>query len=418
MDVSGPTSYVMTADEPFRQASTNPPPNSPGQVKSYSGGYTYFSGQVLRMTDPENIPQYEERAKEKVNLDRAFLWNYISYGTGVDRRTLTESKLAFKRYWLQPQVLTVKSKPSTWTTVLGSPIRIPICISPTAAQVMISSPDGDIQTGNAASRASTLMVYSSASGMKIEKFGSIVPHGLYWAQTYLFHDRRNTLHIVRNAERFGFKALVVTVDTPVDFLSGSGRVDAMDELLGPSCVDVDMNPNLIYLNGKKRENRIYGDTELWHAKHGIGNQELYCYATWEDFAWLKTKAARQAIKAGVDGILVSAHGGRQLAGVPAPLDALPDVIKAVKGSNVEVYMDGGIRSGSDVFKALALGARAVFIGRPPLWGLAVNGEDGVRRVLQILEEELTTTMTMCGCASLQDIDSSFVKHESQFKSML
>lgn len=146
------------------------------------------------------------------------------------------------------------------------------------------------------------------------------------------------------------------------------------------------NPNLIYLNGKKRENRIYGDTELWHAKHGIGNQELYCYATWEDFAWLKSqtklpivikgiltaKAARQAIKAGVDGILVSAHGGRQLAGVPAPLDALPDVIKAVKGSNVEVYMDGGIRSGSDVFKALALGARAVFIGRPPLWGLAVN----------------------------------------------
>ncbi|KAJ8026964.1 Hydroxyacid oxidase 1 [Holothuria leucospilota] len=376
------------------------------------------------MSAPESLRDFERIAEEKIKDKNPNLWMYISHASG-DRQTYDESLRSFKRFYLQPQVLTVRQKPSTWTTLLGNPVRIPICISPVAGQINIIE-GGDVLTGKATSRAGTLMVYTSVSAMKIEDFGKIVPQGHFWAQTYLFRDKRNTLHIVRNAEQLGFKALVITVDSPVDFTSNSGKND-IEEWLDTS--ERNEGPNLIYLNGKERDNKRLGDKEMWHPQHGLGHHETFCHPTWQDLAWLKSqtklpivlkgiltaKAARRAVSAGINGILVSAHGGRQLEGTTPPLMALQEVVEAVKGSGVEVYMDGGVRSGSDVFKAMALGARAVFVGRAALWALAVNGEDGVRRLLQILEDEFTTTMTMCGCPSLQDIDSSCVKHESQFK---
>ncbi|PIK60504.1 putative hydroxyacid oxidase 1 [Apostichopus japonicus] len=273
------------------------------------------------------------------------------------------------------------------------------------------------------------MIYSSVSNLRIDEFGSKVPpNGLHWAQTYLFKDKRNTLHIVRNAEKYGFKAIVVTADSPVDYISSSGRGEEVDEQIVPSEMTITISPNVAYLKGKARESRKYSDHELWNPSDGTAYFEAFCAPTWEDLAWLKgqtklpivlkgiltAKAAKLAVKAGVDAIIVSCHGGRQLPGVQPPLFALPEVLEAVKGSKIEVYLDGEIRFGSEVVKALALGARAVFIGRPVLWGLAVKRKEGVKRVLQILEDEFKTVLTMCGCSSLQDVDSSLVKLKSLF----
>ncbi|PIK52157.1 putative hydroxyacid oxidase 1 isoform X1 [Apostichopus japonicus] len=332
----------------------------------------------------KTLNDFEMVAKRKICHENRWLWNYISAG---DEKTRSEMRAAFQKYWLQPNVLTARvAVPSTWTTVLGQPIRMPICISPTSAPTLIDSPDGDALVAKVVAERGTLMVYSSVSKMNIEKFGSkLPPNGIYWAQTYLFRDKRNTLHLVRHAEKYGFKALVVTVDSPIDFGSNSVSVDDVPDYL-PEHVTEDGSPNLAFLDGKPREKRPYGETELWTPFSGPGYKEIFCVSTWEDLAWLKTqtklpivlkgiltaKAAKLAVKAGVDGILVSSHGGRQLVGAPPPLAALPDVIEAVKGTNIEVYLDGEVRSGSDIFKAIALGARAVFIARPILWGLAVN----------------------------------------------
>ncbi|XP_072017596.1 2-Hydroxyacid oxidase 1-like [Amphiura filiformis] len=154
--------------------------------------------------------------------------------------------------------------------------------------------------------------------------------------------------------------------------------------------------------------------------------------TWEGIKWLRSitklpivakgvltgDSAREAVQAGVDAILVSAHGGRQLDGVPASIDALPEVVEAIKGSGVEIYMDGGVRQGTDVFKALALGARAVFLGRPILWGLANGGENGVKKVLEIVRDEFSLTMALTGCSKLNDVKASMVVHESEYLSKL
>ncbi|PIK42142.1 hypothetical protein BSL78_21004 [Apostichopus japonicus] len=132
----------------------------------------------------------------------------------------------------------------------------------------------------------------------------------------------------------------------------------------------------------------------------------------------KSESAKEAVAAGVQGIIVSAHGGRQLDGVQAPIEALPEIVDALRGSNVEVYMDGGVRSGRDVFKALAIGAKAVFIGRPIIWGLICDGTSGVKQVLQHVEDELVNTMSLCGCNRVAEITPSLVMHESQVKSKL
>ncbi|KAJ8027445.1 Hydroxyacid oxidase 1 [Holothuria leucospilota] len=311
------------------------------------------------------------------------------------------------RYRFQPRILSARDvKDRTTTTLLGASVRIPICISPTAAQYSVAPPKGDILTGLATLKEGSLMVLSSHADVTIENFASEVcpSDGVFWAQTYLFRDRRNTLHVVKNAERLGFRAIMVTVDSPTDFTATSGRSDVTAEHLDPT--DRDSAPNIKFLHGKKRENRNYTEDEMWSGNSGAGEIETFCHPTWEDFYWLKSQtklpivikgilsahAAREAVKAGVGGILVSAHGGRQLEGSPASLDALVEVVDAVRGSNVEIYMDGGVRSGTDVLKALALGARAVFIGRPAIWGLAVN----VRRYT-ILGIDIVTSVVSSIC---------------------
>ncbi|XP_071830823.1 2-Hydroxyacid oxidase 2-like [Apostichopus japonicus] len=376
-----------------------------------------------------SLAEMERLAKEKVEKKSPIFWSYIKLGTG-DRQTFEESLRAFKRYRFQPRILSAKRQRSTFTTVLGQPIAIPIGISPVAGYSYLHA-DGDANAGRAAARAGTVKILTSVGDLPIEDFAAMVPKdGHYWAQTYLFEDRRNTLHIVRNAERLGFKAIVVTVDSPVEHKASGSNRNMRDcfkniHLKTPSA-------NIRYIGGKKRDfAQQHSVAELWKSDQ-LAHKETFCFGDWDELAWLKSEtklpivlkgvltadSARKAAAFGVAAILVSAHGGRQLDGSPAPLEALPEIVDALKDTKLEVYMDGGIRTGNDVVKALALGARAVFIGRPALYGLAVNGEDGVYQVLKILEKELTICMSLCGCSSLQELDRSLVKHESEFHAKL
>lgn len=373
------------------------------------------------------VDDFERLAKEKSGQDKVLggVWYFINLGTG-DRQTRDDSRAAFSRFRFQPRILTAKRERSTWTTLLGNPVSIPIGISPAAGYSWIH-PDGDAAGGRAAARAGTVQILTSVGELTIEDFAAKVPdNGLYWAQTYLFRDKRNTLRLVRNAERFGFKALVVTVDSPVEHKASGINRAILEPLVRDHPVTA---PNVRYIGGKERDPKPMSD--LWTSGK-LAHFETFCCADWDDLSWLKSQtklpivlkgiltaeSARQAAKTGISGILVSAHGGRQLDGVPAPLDALPEIVDAVKDTNIEVYMDGGVRTGNDVVKALALGARAVFIGRPALYGLIVNGEDGVFQVLKILERELSVCMALCGCSSLKEITRSIVKHQSEFHSKL
>ncbi|KAJ8027441.1 Hydroxyacid oxidase 2 [Holothuria leucospilota] len=354
------------------------------------------------------VDDFEKLAKEKASKNKRLkaVWYFINLGTGY-RQTRDDSRASFARFRFQPRILTAKRERSTWTTLLGNPVNIPIGISPAAGYPWIH-PDGDAAGGRAAARAGTVQIITSVCDLAIEDFAAKVPdNGLYWAQIYLFRDKRNTLRLIRNAERLGFKALVVTVDAPVEHKASGLNRDEMNPF-SPLHLLFRV-PNIRYLGGIERDPKPVSMTDMWTSGKSA-HFETFCCADWDDLAWVQSQtklpivlkgvltaeSARQAAKTGISGILVSAHGGRQLDGVPAPLDALPEIVDAVKDTNTEVYMDGGIRTGNDVVKALALGARAVFIGRPALYGMFVNGEDGVFQVLKILEKELSVCMALCG----------------------
>ncbi|KAJ8040576.1 Hydroxyacid oxidase 1 [Holothuria leucospilota] len=327
---------------------------------------------------------------------------------------------------LRPRALRDVTKLNLATTVLGHPISLPICFSPTATQGLAHI-EKEVASARAGKRCGTLMTLSATSSTRIEKLRSEVPNGLFWMQTYLCADKRATLSFIRRAEENGYKALVVTVDS-----SGLGRQSA-DFDFEEEMRKLKENPNLSISFRAVNYDNDFTETNP-------DDKLLFDYATeqingsnssLEELKWLrsvtslpiilkgilKANVAKRAVQEGVaDGILVSAHGGRQLDGVPAPIDVLRDVVDAVRGYNVEVYMDGGIRTGTDVMKALALGAKAVFIGRAVLWGLAVNGEEGVYRVVNLLKEELSLAMKLCGVSRVEDISPSYLIHESSYLS--
>ncbi|XP_072017590.1 2-Hydroxyacid oxidase 1-like [Amphiura filiformis] len=364
------------------------------------------------------IQDYENRAKE-VLPPPVFNW-YMDYAD--EGQTMKDCKNAFKRYRLRPRVLRDVSNRQFSTTVLGHPVSFPICISPTAGQ-RFADIEGDKTTARAAETLNTIMIVSSSAFFTFEDISLAAPNAMLWFQIHLFKDQKVTRFYVKQAERAGFKAVVVTIDSPVLGNKRSmkrGFVAPREEYRLVNLYD----PN----NPEVRSAIANGDIALWDYWW----EQMVNSETWEGIHWLRniTKlpivvkgvltgdSAREAVQAGVDAILVSAHGGRQLDGVPATIDALPEVVKAVKDSGVEVYMDGGVRQGTDVFKALALGARAVFLGRPIIWGLANDGENGVKKVLEIVRDEFSVTMALAGCSKLDDIKASMVIHESQYLSKL
>ncbi|XP_070588775.1 2-Hydroxyacid oxidase 1 isoform X2 [Erythrolamprus reginae] len=317
-----------------------------------------------------------------------------------------------ERLRLYPRMLKNVSTLDLSTSILGEKISMPICIAATAMQCMAHE-DGEIASARACRSAGTGMMLSSWSTTSIEEVAQAAPKTILWLQLYIYKDREVTRSLVQRAEKAGYKGIFVTVDTPY---------------LGKRLDDV---RNKFRLSPHLRMKNFETNELAFSSDKGYGeNSGLSIYVaeaidpsiSWNDLKWLRELTslpivakgilraddAREAVKLGVNGILVSNHGARQLDGVPATIEALPEIIDAVEGKT-EVFLDGGIRKGTDVLKALALGAKAVFVGRPVLWGLAYQGEDGVKEVLQMLKEEFKLAMALSGCPTVEAIDRTLVR---------
>ncbi|BAZ32361.1 FMN-dependent alpha-hydroxy acid dehydrogenase [Cylindrospermum sp. NIES-4074] len=358
---------------------------------------------------PINLFEYEQLAKEhlsKMSLD------YYSSGSG-DEITLQDNRAAFARVKLRPRMLVDVSDRNLTTEVLGQSLQLPLLIAPMAFQCL-AHPDGEIATAQAAASAGVGMVLSTLSTKSIEEVAAVrekLPNALQWFQLYIHKDRGLTRALVERAYAAGYKALCLTVDAPV---LGRRERDQRNEFTLPPGLHL---ANITTLTG----------LDIPHEKGESGlftyvAQQLNSAVTWRDLEWLQSLSplplvlkgilrgddAVRAVEYGAKAIVVSNHGGRQLDGAIASLDALPEIIAAVD-ARAEVLLDGGIRRGTDILKALALGAKAVLIGRPALWGLAVAGQAGVSHLISLLHNELNVAMALSGCAQLQDIDSSLVK---------
>ncbi|HUF22815.1 MAG TPA: alpha-hydroxy acid oxidase [Vicinamibacterales bacterium] len=339
-------------------------------------------------------------------------WDYYA-GAAGDERTLADNVEALGRLKLVPRVLVDVSRVDTSTTVLGEPLSMPIMLAPTAFN-KLAHPEGEAAAARAAAGAGTLMVASTIATCTLEEIASAAP-GPRWFQLYIYKDRAITAELVARAEAAGYRAIVLTVDTP---LLGRRERDARNNFMLPPGIGI---ANFAGLRDRLDATGWPPGSSFSAYVHNLFDASV----TWEALDWLRASTtlpvvlkgvlspddAMRAVEAGAAGVIVSNHGGRQLDGAIASIDALPAVAEAV-GGRIEVLMDGGIRRGADVIKALALGARAVLIGRPYLWGLAANGEQGVRHVLDILRGELELAMALAGRPTPADIDRSAIAARS------
>jgi len=337
-----------------------------------------------------NVHDYERAAEEA--LDPA-AFGYFA-GAANDEWTLRENRAAFDRWVLRPRMLVDVSEVTTATTVLGAEASMPLLVAPTAYQRM-AHPEGELAMARGAAAAGTVMCLSTLATSTIEEVAEASGDGPRWFQLYWSPDRGVVRDVVERAEVAGFTALLLTVDLPE---LGRRERDLRTGFEIPEEIPVP-----IFLALAENVGAISPTDINWAVDRSL---------TWRDLDWLRSVSrlpvlvkgiltaedAVLAVESGADGVVVSNHGGRQLDGVAAALDALPEVVEAV-GDRGVVLMDSGVRRGTDVVKALALGAQAVLAGRAPLWGLAVDGADGVQRVLELLREEIALALALCGCAS-------------------
>ena len=330
------------------------------------------------------------------------VFDYYAGGSG-EEWTLRENTRAYGRWVIRPRVLVDVSNVDPMTTVLRQELPFPVLLAPTAFQRMAHR-DGELSTAHGAASLGAIMVVSTIATVSLEDLAATGVRR--WFQLYVLKDRGLTAALVKRAHAAGYEAIVLTVDTP---LLGRRLRDERNSFALPPGI------GLANLEGSGLpESSGSGLFSFFLERHDAA-------LTWDDVAWLRSLSplplvlkgivtaedTRLAVDAGVDAIVVSNHGGRQLDGAPATLDVLPEVVEAAEG-RIEVLLDGGIRRGSDVFKALALGASAALVGRPYLWGLAVNGADGVRQVLEIIRDDLMLTMALAGRPAIVDIDRSAV----------
>jgi len=352
---------------------------------------------------PVNISDFEKLAKEKLPQ---MAYDYYSSGAN-DEITLRENIEAYKRILLKYRVLIDVSKLDMATEVLGQKISLPLIIAPTAFHKMANT-EGEVAVAKAATNAGTIMILSTLSNSSVEEV-ALAADGNIWFQLYVFKDREVTRNLIRRAEKAGCKALILTVDAP--FLGNRER-DVRNKFNLPEGIVVkNLEPDYKEKLSLKHDSGIAG----YFADN------LDPSLSWKDVDWLKSNTKLPLIIKGIackedallsvqhsaDGIVVSNHGGRQLDTCRATIDVLPEVADAVH-DKTEIFIDGGIRRGTDIFKAVALGAKAVLIGRPVIWGLAYDGENGVRSVLEILRKELHLAMALCGCDSVKKINRDFI----------
>jgi isopentenyl diphosphate isomerase/L-lactate dehydrogenase-like FMN-dependent dehydrogenase len=340
--------------------------------------------------EPICVADYERLAEEALEPGA---FGYYAGGAG-DEQALVGNVEAWRRLRLRPRVLVDVANVSTATTVLGTPVSMPLLVAPTAIQ-RLAHPDGEAGMARAAAAAGTVMCLSTLATSTPAEVAAAAPGAARWFQLYVFRDRGVTRSLVEQAVEHDYRAIVLTVDAP---LLGRRERDLRTGFRVPAEITV---PSVSAAAGGWK-----GATPL--ELLGAIDPSL----TWQELEELRSLStlplvlkgiqteedAALACEHGADAVVVSNHGGRQLDAVAPTAELLREVVEVVDG-RLEVYVDGGIRRGSDAVKALALGARAVLVGRPPLWGLACAGEAGARRVLELLREEIELALALCGCTS-------------------
>jgi len=343
---------------------------------------------------PINVFEYEDLARERLH---PAVWDYYSGGAN-DEVTLRENRAAFARFRLRPRVLVDVRRIDMTTTLLGTPVALPIGVAPSAMHGAACE-EGECATAQAAGALGALMVASTESTRTLEDIARAAT-GPLWFQLYFSRRTRELAErLVRRAEAAGYRAIVLTADSP--------------------------------RWGRKERHARSEETFAWPPSGNLAYEpepptwdtgEEGAAVAWADVEWLRSitplpvvlkgiltaEDALLGVERGVAGIVVSNHGGRQLDTVEASVEALPEVVEAVAG-RCEIYLDGGVRRGTDALKALALGARAVFVGRPVLWGLAAAGAAGAQHVLELLRDELEVAMALAGRPTLASIDAALVR---------
>ncbi|XP_050432320.1 2-Hydroxyacid oxidase 1 [Adelges cooleyi] len=337
-------------------------------------------------------------------------------GGACEEFTLSINNRAFNKLRIIPRMLRNVQNRDYSLTVQGNKVRLPIGISPCAMHKMAHE-DGECASARAAGKYGAIFILSTLSNCSLEEVAHAAPDTVKWFQLYVYKDRAMTISLIQRAEKAGYKALVLTVDTPV---------------FGIRYRDIKNNfslPSHLKLGNFSEENSKMSKTDgsgLTDYVMKLFNDQL----VWDDVLWLKriTKLpiiikgilsaadARIAADLGCNGVFVSNHGGRQLDTSPATIEALPSIVREV-GHQVDVYLDCGIRQGTDAFKALALGAKMVFLAQPILWGLTYNGQKGAEDVFGLIINEFDNAMALTGCRKLDQIKKEMVVHESVFSKL-
>lgn len=352
------------------------------------------------MTTPLTLTDVEALAVEKLDPGWA---EYFRGGAGREQ-TLAENTAAFARWRLRQRILCGIESTSTETTVLGCPVRSPVVVAPVAYQQMAHA-DGEVAMARAAAAAGSALCLSTFSNASVAEVAAAAPAGVRFLQVYVFRDHGVTAELIAQAVDAGFAAVFLTVDLPV-------------------------------VGARDRERRIHWTfpeetmpSVRYALERGVEGEGMEILDPALDWAYLARLAssvkvpvvvkgvleptdAVLAAEHGAAGVVVSNHGGRQLDGVMPTIEALPAIVEAV-GDRLEILLDSGIRRGTDVATALALGADAVLAGRQPLWGLAARGEEGARQVLELLREELAVALHLTGCRTVAELSSAHVTRSTR-----
>lgn len=354
---------------------------------------------------PVNLHEYEQAARERLPQ---MVFDYY-FGGAEDELTVRDNRLGWQALRFRPRIFVDVSQRELSTTVLGQRMAFPVMTAPCAFN-SLAHPDGECAVARAAAAAGIVQVVSTAGTHSLEEVAAAAPDGLRWFQLYCYRDRGVTQGLVERAVAAGYKALCLTVDAPLvgrrdrDTRNNFGLPPGMN---WKNLEQVGLDQMSAGDDGSALVNYI---AEIWDAS-----------LTWESVEWLRklsplplavkgvltAEDAKRAVDHGVDAIVVSNHGGRQLDGTLPTSEALAEIADAVRG-RVELLVDGGIRRGSDVVKALALGARAVLIGRPYLWALATDGQAGVERMLGLLRDEVDLCMALAGRPTIESIDRTLL----------
>jgi (S)-mandelate dehydrogenase len=375
----------------------------------------------MRYQDAINIEDLRAIARKR--LPR-FVFTYVD-GGAEDEITLLGNREAYRRLRFRPRTLVDVSKRDLSTRLLGAPSAIPVVVGPTALNGL-SWRDGDIALARAAAAAGVPFAMSTASMSLVEDVAREAP-GRHWLQAYVFSERRITDAIIARARAADFECVVLTSDFPV---AGKRERDLRTGLLPhqrftlSTKLDMLMHPRWLATIAIHRPRFVNVERELepgQNVNSFVGHGMFDPSFSWDDIKrfralWprklmlkgvMRADDAERAIAAGVDGLVISNHGGRQLDGAISGIDALPDIVRAVSG-RASIFVDGGIRRGSDIAKAIALGAEGVILGRAPIYGLAAGGQAGVARAIAILSDELDRTLALTGCPDIAALTGDLI----------